>query len=56
MGCSTPVTVSGRTNGMTTGTVPIAHETVDHLNHHVPLLHPEISIRSACNADRYSTA
>ncbi|MEU4537208.1 hypothetical protein AB0G15_20305 [Streptosporangium sp. NPDC023825] len=41
---------------MTTGTVPIAHETVDHLDHHVPLLHPEISIRSACDADRYSTA
>jgi hypothetical protein len=41
---------------MTTGTVPIAHETVDHLNHHMPLLRPKTLTRSACNADRYSTA
>ncbi|MGW0193299.1 hypothetical protein [Nonomuraea sp. NPDC003201] len=34
---------------------PIAHETVDRLNHHTPRLHPAISIRSACNAGRHST-
>ncbi|WP_285705875.1 hypothetical protein [Microtetraspora sp. NBRC 16547] len=44
------------TSGITTGTAPIAHETVDHLNYHMPRLHPAISIKSACNADRYSTA
>ncbi|GLW97013.1 hypothetical protein Misp02_11000 [Microtetraspora sp. NBRC 16547] len=44
------------TNGITTGTVPTAHETVNHLNRHMPRLHPAISIKSACNADRYSTA
>ncbi|MFB9681073.1 hypothetical protein ACFFRH_36825 [Streptosporangium vulgare] len=40
------------TNGITTGTVPVAHETAGPLNHHMPLLHPEISIGSACDADR----
>ncbi len=35
---------------------PIAHETVGPHNHRAPLPHPEISIRSARNAGRYSTA